>query len=281
MHDTERFYEDTLFVIVIYRSTLTESAAFQSLCLSGFHSPKDIFIYDNSPQPQIIPAQNERIHYYHNPENAGVSGAYNRAFDEARRLNKKWLMLADQDSRFKTEMLDRYAQSIRLYPDENIFAPLVMSNTKRISPFRLIGGKGIQIRARQPGIHFFRHLNVINSGLLISLTSFEAAGGYDNRFPLDFSDVVFIERVSKVTGRFVLIDAKLLHSLSSEGDGYNNTEMVLDRFDKFCNAAKVLKKTSNKMVIVSFILLPRAIKLMLIKRDIRFLLLALRTLIRK
>jgi len=275
-----RFYEDTLFVIVIYNCAVTQSLAYQSLCKTGkSQTPKDIFLYDNSLHSQIIPSQTEKIHYYHNPHNAGVSAAYNEASVKAKSLNKKWLLLLDQDTCFDEGTLEEYVRAIVCYPEANVFAPYVRSNNKTLSPFRLVCGKGIRTRSRQPGIHFFRPVYVINSGLLIALASFEAVGGYNELFPLDFSDVVFIERLHAVEKQFVLIDTTLVHSLSSETDMHNTTTFVLDRFEKFCETAKLLKKTSNKNIILSLILLPRAIKLTLMKKDTRFLFLAVRTLV--
>ena len=41
-----------------------------------------------------------RIHYISDPTNPGVSKAYNVGFELARQLNKKWLLLLDQDTVF-------------------------------------------------------------------------------------------------------------------------------------------------------------------------------------
>jgi len=225
-----------------------------------------------------MPQHGETIYYHHNSLNAGVSAGYNKGFEKAKELGKRWLLLLDQDSLFDVGNLEKYAESIALHPDIRAFAPLIKSERGLLSPFKVVGGKGIRIKARQPGAHFFRPVHVINSGLLIACSLFEAAGGYNELFPLDFSDVAFIKRLSAIDRRFVLIDMTLIHSLSSENDRHSSTKQVFDRFDKFCKAAKLFKKTNKELVILGIVILPRAIKLTLIKKEVRFLVVALRTL---
>lgn len=281
LHDTSSlFAEDTLFVIVIYNCVITQSIAFQSLLNTdaSLHA-KDIFVYDNSVSAQEIPSINGIIHYYHNPFNAGVSAAYNKGFSKAKQLNKKWLLLLDQDTKLPTDALKKYIQNISIYSDKSIFVPTLMDGDQRVSPFKLRWGRGIKITSRQPGVHSFRHLCVINSGLLISSKLFESAGGYDERFPLDFSDLVFVERLSLLTSEFVLVDTLFLHSLSSQQDKHVPTSVLLSRFKKYCLAAKLAQKVSTKKVILSYIIFPRAFKLSLMKKDFRFLSTALYALI--
>jgi len=279
-HDYDyRLIEDTLFVIVIYNCVITQSIAFQSLRKADALShPKDVFIYDNSLSPQAVPSGNERIHYHHNPLNAGVSAAYNEGSRKAKQFHKKWLLLMDQDTDFPGNAWNKYEQGILNYPDKRVFVPTLIDGHQIVSPFRLRWGKGIKIDNRQPGVHSFRHLCVINSGLLISSELFEAAGGYDERFPLDFSDVIFIERLSAITPEFIWINATCIHSLSSQQDKNATTSVVLNRFKKYSAAAALLKKISRKKTLLSFILLPRAFKLGLMKKDFRFLSTALNAL---
>ena len=283
LHDNNsQFAEDTLFVIVIYNCVITQSIAFQSLLNTdvSLHA-KDIFVYDNSGSAQEIPRVNEIIYYYHNPLNAGVSAAYNEGFRKAKQLNKKWLLLLDQDTGLPTDALKKYIQNISSYSDKRVFVPTLMDGDQRISPFKLRWGKGIKVMSRQPGVHSFRHLCVINSGLLISSKLFESAGGYDERFPLDFSDMAFIERLSLLTSEFVLVDTVFIHSLSSQQDKYVHISVLLSRFKKYCLAAKLAQKVSKRKVILSYIIFPRAFKLSLMKKDFRFLSAALNAMLNR
>ncbi len=274
------FPEDMLFVIVIYNCVITQSVAFQSLLkTSPSKHSKSIFLYDNSLSAQELPSGNDMIYYHHNPLNAGVSAAYNEGFRKAKQLNKKWLLLLDQDTELPENALKNYGYNLSIHPNKGVFAPVIMDGDQLISPFKLRWGKGIKIKSRQPGVHSFRHLCVINSGLLISCNVFESAGGYDERFPLDFSDLIFIERLSAITPEFILADITLRHSLSSQQDKHINTSVVLNRFKKYGVAAKLFKKVSKRNVMLIYLLLPRAFKLSLMKKDIRFLLTALNTLL--
>lgn len=282
MHDnTDVFLPDTLFIIVIYNCVIAQSSAFQSLLkISLRKNAINIFIYDNSPHAQELPYGNAIIHYHHHPTNAGVSAAYNEGFRKAKQLNLKWLFLLDQDTELPDDAWPKYAHHVSAQPGHGVFAPMIIDGDQIISPFKLRWGKGIKIKRRQPGVHSFRHWCVINSGLLISCNVFESAGGYDERFPLDFSDLIFVERLSAVTSGFILIDISLIHSLSARQDKYTHTSVVLNRFEKYGDAAKLFRKVSRKKVVLIYLLLPRAVKLSLMKKDMRFLSTAFHTLFR-
>jgi len=261
---------ETFFIIVIYECAIGQSASFQSL-QKQLGSQSSLFLFDNSLLAQSVPKTSFTIYYEHHPENPGVSAAYNCGFEKARQLKKKWLFLLDQDTQFDDAIFDNYEKAIRQYPRIEIFTSLLIDKRGIISPFRFLFGRGLRKKVILPGIHSFEKLYLINSGLLISLALFERTGGYDERFPLDFSDMVFIEKLYAQSLKFVLLNARLTHSLSSNSDKTNDAITVLDRFNQFCAAAKLFKKISTRKTILSFIVFPRAFKLFIVKKDFRFL----------
>ncbi len=69
----------TLIVIVIYKQALDACDSFQSVVKMRVDmAPLDVFVYDNSPTSQKPDSySNINIKYVHDPENSGVSKAYN------------------------------------------------------------------------------------------------------------------------------------------------------------------------------------------------------------
>lgn len=75
---------------------------------------------------------------------------------------------------------------------------------------------------------------------MISVKTFQLAKGYDEDFPLDFSDYAFIERLRAIEPNFVLIPLSANHSHSSLHKTGAREE--LDRFSRFVMAAKLFRK---------------------------------------
>src|SRR5688572_24441325 len=94
----DAFVDEILFVIVLYKKQPAESLAYISIrnATQGSSVQPAIFLYDNSPEAHTLNVGG--IIYRHDPENGGVSKAYNEGFLVARDTEKKWLMLLDQDT---------------------------------------------------------------------------------------------------------------------------------------------------------------------------------------
>jgi rhamnosyltransferase len=248
--------EKVLFVIVLYKQALKSSNAFQSLApVIAEHGKKiAVFVYDNSLTPHADDTQ--CLRYIHDSSNAGVSRAYNAASVFAKVNGFKFLLLMDQDTHFPEKIFNSYSQAVAANPHIHIFAPVAKDSQRVYSPFRMIRGRGIALSVLKPGVHSLKDVAVINSGLLISLEAFERTGGYDERFPLDFSDINFCERLAENCFKIYLINESIVHHHSSSV----NTE-VKKRFDTYLAALVLFKKLSKQRISYWFAAFPRAAKL--------------------
>jgi rhamnosyltransferase len=262
--------ENLLIVLVVYEMKINESPAFNSLCKASPQRPITFFIYDNSQYPQSIPTTNWAITYYHDQSNPGVSKAYNEGHKIAKSLNKKWLLLADQDTEFPVNIFSDYSNAIKNYSTVKVFAPSLFDSVGLVSPFQLLWGKGRRIKEIKSGEYSFEKYKIINSGTLISAEAFENAGGYDERFPLDYSDVSFSDRLMVNDPSFVLITSRCKHNLSATKEE-KDLSKELARFKSFCNAVRLYKKISVRFVSISWIVLPRTLKLSFEMRSSEFL----------
>ena len=201
-----------------------------------------------------------KIKYLHDPSNPGVSKAYNEGLKVAVELNKKWLLLADQDTEFPSSLFSDYSCAIQHHPQVTIFVPSMTDSIGLLSPFRLIWGKGSRLKTLDIPLQSFRNYKTINSGMLISVAAFERAGGYDERFPLDYSDISFSERLAVQDCNFVLIPSRCHHRFSATS-GIAHILSEIERFKSFRKAIKLFKKISNQFVSLCWIIMPRALKL--------------------
>jgi rhamnosyltransferase len=269
-----RFADQLLVVLVIYETDLSGSTAWTSLQgeLNRISQPVDILVYDNSAESRMPPVSRfGKVHYRHDPSNPGVSKAYNFGLQLALAQKKSWLLLLDQDTTLPPHLFEVYQLAMEKNPEVGIFAPLVRDSRGLVSPFRYYFGKGLRLTTVSSGFHSFQHRRIINSGMLVSVKLFQAAGGYDERFPMDFSDICFTERVMAHSPVFYVVPVICLHELSSEQNTPERLETVAQRFKLFCLAARLYHKEISGKIIPMAILLPRALKLSWIYRDIRFL----------
>jgi rhamnosyltransferase len=262
--------ENLLIVLVVYEMKIHESPSFNSLIKASSRKPTTFFIYDNSKIFQPIPSTHCAIICHHDPTNPGVSKAYNEGYKIAKSSTKKWLLLADQDTEFPVNIFSDYSNAIKNYPDTKVFAPVLSDSMGLVSPFQLLWGKGRRIKEIKSGRHHFEKHKIINSGTLISTEAFENAGGYDERFSLDFSDVSFSDRLIVNDPSFVLITSQCKHNLSATKEE-KDLSKELARFTLFCDAVRLYKKTSVRFISIPWIVLPRALKLCVRMKSIDFL----------
>jgi rhamnosyltransferase len=250
------FFEGVLVVIVVFKKKLQDTPAFKSIRALG--TSPSIYVHDNSPTAQETAEQN--VFYFHDASNSGVSRAYNHAFTFARRLQRSWLLLLDQDSHLPLATLAAYPVAAGLYRSQQVFVPTMIDDKKIISPYKLIFGKGRSIRNVSPGILPFRKFYIINSGMLISANAFAMAEGYDEDFPLDFSDVVFCKRLRAHETSFVVINGKGLHNLSANDESQSD-DQIQSRFLTFATALRKYKAKYDRRFPLAISLLTRGLRL--------------------
>ncbi len=218
-------------VIVLYKRALHESVTYQTL-FSGYTG--EIFVYDNSPSAH--PVENEKIVYIHNPENPGISKAYNTAAAYAGEHCFEWLLFLDQDTHFPTGALQKYLDIPEQHPDISIFAPtLVVNGNTPFSPAKYVRKRARKVRLQPDKSYPLATYSPVNSGILVNLKAFEAAGGYNEKVKLDLSDFVFIEALSEVTPEFYLMDLLVQQSYN---EALPSLESELFRFKIYLECIK-------------------------------------------
>lgn len=260
----QQWLDETLVVLVLYKTPLSESITFTSIMesLEKNNYTVDWFVYDNSPVASqgFNTSQDSKIILRSDSTNPGVSKAYNEGFKMAMSLGKKWMLLVDQDTQFPTDTIEKYHESLTGYPLECCFVPQLIDKIGIISPFKFRLGNGFRVSSVMAGVHLFDKLQFVNSGLMISVNAFSQAKSYDEDFPLDFSDYAFIEKIRAAHRSFVLIPLTVHHSHSSLLTISMTEE--LKRFTVYITAAKIFRRKYhpfNTFIVLRPLL--RAIKL--------------------
>jgi GT2 family glycosyltransferase len=264
------FLSQILIVIVVYKKDIRQILA----NTIPHHRSANIFVYDNSPDFQDT--NDTGVIYQHDHTNPGVSKAYNEAFKVALQMKKKWMLLLDQDTVVDINIFSSFAEAIKSYPDQVVLVPYMRDSKSIISPYLFFFGRGVRAKKINPGLHNFSRFKIINSGMLIRTEAFHQAGGYDERFPMDLSDVVFVERLSKLYPEFVLVDSICEHHLSM-GALKGNAQDVIHRFNSYCKAIRYHRKTRRKSIVPILSILPVALKLLIRYRKFEIIRIAFRS----
>jgi GT2 family glycosyltransferase len=210
------------------------------------------------------------VNYLHDPFNGGVSKAYNTGFELAKEKRKRWIWLLDQDSTFVVNTILTFDNSIKEYPDKEIFIPSIKDEKSIVSPFRFWLGGGWRMSEINPGVYPLSQFFFINSGALVSVAAFQNAGRYCAELPLDFSDMDFIIRLRKNINQVVILPTLANHELS--GNSNESKEKILIRFRSYLSAASVFRQKHKKFSrSIRLRVCLRAIKLSLKHSSLEFL----------
>ena len=257
---------DILFVLVLYKTKLERSLTYNALkrSLAATEFGIDMLVYDNSPANDggdIVNDPKIKVNYIIDKANGGVSKAYNTGAELAVKMNKKWMMLLDQDTNFPAETITKYLEAIEKYPGEKLFAPMMMVNKQTIvSPCHFKFMRGFSVSSVTPGINSLKEYSVINCGICIDTVAFNANNGYNELIRLDFSDHDFIRRFRKVVGdRFIVIDLKVNHELSTTSKTSLDADLV--RFDYYLEGAKYFSSSFSDSLFLNINALLRSLKL--------------------
>ena len=262
--------DELLIVLVIYEMKLADSPAFISLrrALEFSNRQPLLFVYDNSVQSQVIPKDTQWVIFYqHNPINAGVSKAYNEGAKLAQEKDKKWLLLGDQDTEFPIHLFNRFNRSVNNQTQE-LYVPIMNDAKGIVSPFRYQWGRGMRVNSLHEGVHSFTGYRFINSGMLISTSLFNRCGGYDERFPLDFSDLAFINRIIIHQNEFMLVDINCNHRLSAL---FDSPTQALIRFKAFATSSRLFGQENGTSWLQEVQLFLRAITLSIRFMELKFI----------
>lgn len=216
-----------LYVLVLYKCTLEESKSFQTLLADSPDEQRHIFVYDNSPYRQETATP--IAHYVHDIQNGGLGKAYNTACRYAQEHHYQWLMFLDQDTEFPAHAIEKYRQAIADHPQQQLIAPRHRIQTGEFMSPTHYRMKASDLQKTTPtGIVAFNQAAPINSGMLVTVSSFLQAGGYDEAVWLDFSDIRFIEKYKRHYTHFYVMDDLICMQHFSATD--TNPESVMKRY---------------------------------------------------
>src|ERR1039458_10318448 len=183
-------------VIVLYGMAPKESHAFLSLIearakLTPPLGRVSIVLWDNSPFPNKEALLADSVAYIHDLRNLGLAAAYNKSLEIALQNGSNWLITLDQDTTVPPNYLVEMANAERKCLSCAVIGaivPQIAVGAKRLSPnYFLFGavprwfGPGFRGVPRPP-------ISAFNSGAMVRTDVLKQIGGYDTRFPLDYSD---------------------------------------------------------------------------------------------
>lgn len=268
----KKFVESLEIIIVLYNISLEESESFRSVSeMRSDEGTLSLFVYDNSNRPQSIKTYDGvQISYVHDPTNSGVSKAYNAGANHARKLQKRWVLLLDQDTTLPTTLLKSYWKAVEQNAELKLFVPILkLKNGKIFSPCAYKFKRGFYLDTIVKGIHSLQRLSPVNSGMLVDVSAFFEAGGYNQKVKLDFSDFQFIERFRKRYSNFFVMDVDCYQDFSD--DEVSLTSQA-NRFGYYCEGARYIEKNGfwdwSQYSLVVFL---RAFKLVIKYKDLRFI----------
>jgi len=267
----QSWVDKVLFIVVVYEQQWEASPTYKSLkdTAAANNLNLEVFVWDNGLLPQtILDDRHFKYHYVHDPDNPGVSRAYNQGAEKAVTLGKEWIWIFDQDVEMPQHVFPRFWEAVKEHSNHVLFCPVIMQSEATISPLKLRFGKGFALIKPDSGFYSLEHFMCINSGLLIRLELFQAARGYNETFPLDFSDFAFMQRLKPSTSDFFLVDVAM--KLDFSGAEIQDRNTSIQRFARYCEAAiRYAEKYGNiaNMIFPFF----RALKLSLAHRSFSFL----------
>ena len=268
-------FGNILVTIVLYKKRLKKSETFISLEKSTLHILEfiDLFIYDNSPEPQEVePTEYINIIYLHDPKNPGVSKAYNTASEKAEALNKESVLIIEQDTTLPLEVIDAYSKAIfEIKPEINIISPKLFSGGKMISPCKYILHRGFPIAKISAGNSQIKGYSFLNSGLLLRTEFMRKIGFFDERL-FDYSDHDFIFRSAKDNQIAKIIDLELEHGFSSHA--LADEDRAVQRFIMLARASSYMSKKYHSPFPILW-LIARSFKLFVYTKDASYIKIAL------
>lgn len=238
---------DELFVvIVLYKCKISDSLTINSLnrSLAGKDVNLPLLLYDNSPESLTIDEKcdslkNFEITYIHDKDNGGLGKAYNTGYGIALKNNKRWLLLLDQDTNLNKDIFLGYDKAVNLFKDISLFVPIMMlENGQILSPCSFRHYYGSHLKKVFYGKQEFGTKSLINSGILVTMESFQQVGGYNEKVKLDFSDHQFIENYKQNHKHFVVIESTCVQNFSALED---NAGKQIIRFKYYCQGIYYFK----------------------------------------
>ncbi len=254
--------KEILYTIVTYKEKYYHCSSYKSLigsfkCSKFLNSNEKLYVFvaDNTDLNEWDCEVAENLDhisvYYHRfKNNPGLSFAYNKAVDFAKKSGFSWVVLLDQDTMLPSNFYEGYSQSIR--QNETIFlkVPVVFINFNAIlSPSKYIGYRAYLYKIVEPGIKKLKGNSFINTGMLINIDFYIKVGGYNEQIKLDFADHDFVYRCTRFTTQYEVLNVKLLQDFSSFT---NSKEQAINRYRLYLRDLKTFKKGKTNKYMLFF-----------------------------
>jgi len=258
--------EDIFVVVVLYKTKLEDAKTINSLN-AAIAGDCNLFVFDNSPDRQYksdyFVFNNFNIQYCHDGTNPGLSEAYNLALKKGVELNKKWLLLLDQDTTFTKEYIE---EIISL--DLNKFPPAVvavmpnvvsMPDGRIIAPVKMFLG-GICRPVTIENFVVTSRITGINSGTLLNVFYMNAIGGFSEKYALDMLDHWYFRKFFNDGKSVYVLKSKIFQDLSVFGNFEENVSFA--RYQQMLKSELFFMEEEGMLskLVFKFRLLYRALK---------------------
>lgn len=202
--------------------------------------------------------------------NPGVGPRYLQAARLADERGDSFLLLLDHDFQAADGWWTAYEAAVAKFPQATCWAPKLVHDGKRLSPFVVECGTPRRTRPIPQGPLDAADHVALNSGLLIRTEALLMASRELTVAPLDFSDYAMFHRLGRSGGSIAPVELELVHDSSTHRA--TSLESRLARFAWFCHGARAFADLdpSHKWPLRRWSL-GRAVKLSLLGRDRRFL----------
>lgn len=257
----------TLAVAVLRGIDWNDSPVAASLSRAGSFLPAAVFSNGNAQLPALGNAIETACDDGRNP---GVGPRYLQAARLADERGDSFLLLLDHDFQAPDDWWDTYEAAVAKHPQATCWAPRLVHDGKRLSPFAVERGTPRRTRAIPQGPLDAAGYVALNSGLLIRTEALLMASRELTVAPLDFSDYAMFHRLGRSGGSIAPVELELVHDSSTHRA--TSVESRLARFAWFCHGARAFADLdpSHKWPLRRWSL-GRAVKLSLLGRDRRFL----------
>ena len=200
-------------IIVLYRCTLEESQAFNTLQeqLKGVDMDYELIIFNNDNRQQI---DDSRYVVVNSEENKKLAYAYNYALKRAVENGYKWLLLLDQDTSVPKGYFNRLQDFLKSGYPEKLAAvvPVLKSGDVVLSP-KVVSSR-LRIESEAKPNEYGRWITAINSMSLMNVGFFDSIGGFSSKYELDMLDRWSYNQIMKLNRLVYVLDVNSNHELS-------------------------------------------------------------------
>lgn len=229
-------------IVVLYNVDYHTTNVYKTLFCHN--SVNNVLLYENSPKPLNKRYASDSVFYHHDPNNGGVSAAYNYGASLAKQMDGiEALVLLDEDTIFEPDYVTVLEKLIEKHSHIGIFVPQIFYQGDK--PFSPIHRKFCRNRGAllPEGKYSLLQYLPVNSGACVRLSLFEKAGGYNDRIRLDFADFDFFARVGELSDSFYKVNSIAFQSFSNDE---RDKDRLYKRYLLYLEGAREARK--NKLI---------------------------------